>query len=109
MNQAKETTVQPGDGLWAFYEGQFHNTPIPPENKKYDHVTWFREIGLPDYGQAFDRVLRGRLTWDWHAEHYVLSFYGTPILPNRVYSMVNRKMNPNKHRIVEKPASDEWL
>ncbi len=109
MNEEKAASEQPSDGLWAFYEGQFHATPIPLENKKYDHVTWFGEIGLPDYGQAFDRVLRGRLTWDWQYEHYVLSFYGTPILPNRVYSMVNRALNPRNLRVVEKPAADEWL
>lgn len=109
MNEAKVSKTQPIDSLWAFYEGHFHTTPIPSDNKKYDHVTWFGEIGLPDYGQAFDRVLRGRLVWNWQGEHYVLSFYGTPILPNRVYSMVNRKLNPDKLRVIEKPASDEWL
>ncbi|QTD52901.1 hypothetical protein [Sulfidibacter corallicola] len=74
-----------------------------------DHVTWFRDIGLPDMGHEFDRVLRGRLTWDWQFDHYVLSFYGTQMLPNRVYSLVVERLNPHNHRVIEKPACDDWL
>lgn len=101
--------TQPAGGLWAYYEGQFHVLPLNQENREVDHVTWFRDISLPDYGPEFDRVLRGRMTWDRHMEHYVLSFYGDQYLPNPVYQLVLRHFNKDGHHVIEKPIATEWL
>lgn len=95
--------------MWAYFEGRFYALPLCRENREVDHVTWFREIDLPDYGPAFDRVLRGRMTWDRQMEYFILSFYGDQYLPNVVYQMVNRHFNQDGHHVIEKPIVTEWI
>lgn len=93
-------------GLWAWYEGKFYALTFHDENRHMDHVTWFYELGIPDYGPAFDQVLRGRMIWDQHMDHYVLSFYGTRMIPNQVYERVIDTFNEAGHKVVERPVQE---
>ncbi len=95
----------PEGGLWAYHRGQFHALVFTEDNKHLDHVTWFYEIGLPDYGPPFDEVLRGRMIWDWHQDHFVLSFYGTELIPNHVYEQVTRTFNAKGRKVIERSVS----
>ena len=99
----------PKGGLWAYYMGRFYALTLTEANRHMDHVTWFYEIGLPDYGDEFDRVLRGRMLWDWHMDYYVLSFYGSRMIANNVYEMVTREFNPEGLKVVERPVSQNWV
>lgn len=108
MTEGKNVAPIREEGLWAFFGGRFYELSLHRGNRKMDHVTWFRELKLPDHGEEFDRVLRGRVTWDRHFDEYVLTFYGAYHLPNQIYEMVNRRFNPNGDPMVEKPASDHW-
>ena len=99
-----DATSQPRQGLWAYHAGVFHALYLDAANRKIDHVTWFRSLGLPDVGHDFDRVLRGRMTWDWHTGKYLLVFYGGRHLPNQVYQMVQDRFNPQGARVIERPA-----
>ena len=92
-------------GLWAVYKGRFYALVFDDQNKHTDHVTWFYEIGLPDYGPLFDQILRGRMIWDWQMGWYVLSFYGTEPIPNHVYEQVTRTFNSSGMRVVEQPIT----
>lgn len=100
---------EPLGGLWAWSEGKLFTLAFTPENRHMDHVTWFPQIGLADYGPEFDRILRGRMLWDWVYEHYVLSFYGVHVLPNQVYKSVNDSFNKEGYEVVERPALDRWI
>jgi len=98
---------QPG-GLWAFYKGKLlclHYDEMP---LKTDHVRWFRSIGLPDHGCDFDRILRGRMTWDRDRDFFILVFYDTMHLPNYVYQKVNKEFNPTGARVIERPVKTDW-
>lgn len=100
---------EPVGGLWAWTEGKLFSLIFSAENRQLDHVTWFQQIGLADYGPEFDRILRGRMMWDWVYEHYVLSFYGVKMLPNQVYKLVNDTFNKAGHDVIERPALDRWI
>jgi len=100
--------TEPRGGLWAYFEGRFYALAFSDENRHMDHVTWFYEIGLPDYGIEFDRVLRGRMIWDWHMEHYSLTFYGTGMVPNHVYARVTKEFNPDGLNVVERAVTQHW-
>jgi len=101
---SNETTENPG-GLWAFHRNRFYALVFDETNKHMDHVTWFYEIGLPDYGPPFDEILRGRMIWDWQMGHYVLSFYGSDPIPNHVYEHVTRTFNSDGMKVVEQPIT----
>ncbi len=98
----------PDDGLWAHYRGRFYALSLTGANRKVDHVTWFREIGLPDFGPEFDKILRGRMIWDRHFDYYVLTYYGLRQLPNQIYNLVTRRFNQRGAKVVERPASNYW-
>ena len=99
----------PVSGLWAWSQQRFYALDLQPGDRTTDHVRWFQELGLPDYGKAYDAILRGRMTWDWHFKHYVLSFYGIKQLPNQVYDLVERRFNPSGLKVVEKSISNYWV
>lgn len=46
-------------GIWAIYDGRVYVTTEPTS-----HEGWFYNIGLPDFGEAFDRITRGYFTID---------------------------------------------
>lgn len=98
----------PIDGLWAYYKGDLLVLQLNPQNKKIDHASWFQEMGLPDVGIGFDRILRGRMTWDWDQKHYVLAFYDSMILPNHVYQKVIYAFNSSGRLVIEKPVATDW-
>ena len=100
---------QPTNGLWAYAAGRFYALDIEHGDNKTDHASWFLSLGLPDFGREFDKILRGRMTWDWHLEHYVLSFYGIRQLPNTIYELVTRRFNQDGHKVVEKPIASDWV
>lgn len=100
---------EPMGGLWAYADRRFYALPFTAENRHMDHVTWFPQIGLADYGPEFDRILRGRMLWDWVYEHFVLTFYGVQNLPNNVYKSVNDYFNKEGLEVVERPAVDRWI
>lgn len=107
-----DESKEPPGGLWAFHEGAFYALIFTRENRHMDHVTWFLQLGLPDYGPEFDRILRGRMIWDWVYQNYVLSYYGVRMLPNNVYERVNTFFNSKGHEVVERPtidAADQWM
>ena len=99
----------PCGGLWVYTRGQFHHKLVEGCDHKTNHVEWFRSLGLPDYGPEYDKMLRGRLTWERHFEHYVLSWYGDRDLPNQVYDLVAQHFNAGDHTIVEKPIGSVWM
>ena len=99
---------RPIGGLWAYRRGKFYALKLDPKDRKTDHTSWFRSIGLPDYGKAYDEIMRGRVTWDRHFEHYVLTYYGTRCLPNQVYELVTRHFDTIGKEVVERPASRHW-
>ena len=107
-NASQADTSDPLGGLWAFHKLRFYGLVLHGQNRHMDHVRWFEELGLPDHGPEFDTVLRGRMTWDWHAHYFVLSYYGESKLPNRVYHQVNRFFNKAGHRVVERPVNELW-
>lgn len=96
-------------GLWAWSDGKLYTLAFTAENRHMDHVTWFPDIGLADYGPEFDKILRGRMLWDWVYEHFVLTFYGMQTLPNNVYKQVNNAFNKDNLEVVERPAVDRWI
>lgn len=100
---------EPPGGLWAWSEGRFYALEFNAENRHLDHVRWFLEMGLPDFGPEFDRILRGRMLWDWVYQNYVLTFYGTQMLPNVVYSKIQDFFNKDGFEVVERPAADRWM
>ena len=100
--------TEPQGGLWAWYEGKFYALQFNEENRHVDHAHWFYEIGLPDYGEPFDRVVRGRMIWDWHLDHYVLTFYEHQTIPNPVYEKVIRTFNQDGHKVVERSITSNW-
>lgn len=100
---------EPMGGLWAYHDRSFYGLQFTAQNKHMDHVTWFPELELPDYGPEFDRILRGRMLWEWSYEHFVLTFYGTRVLSNRVYKQVSDFFNPQGLEMVERPATDRWM
>lgn len=99
----------PTGGLWAYHRGHLLTYPFQSKAPKMDHVQWFRDIGLPDFGLGFDRILRGRMIWDLDRAIFVLSFYDTMHLPNHVYQKVNRAFNPDGAEVMEKPLSTHWV
>ena len=108
-HQAPGGDDTPVGGLWAWYEGRFYTMKLEGENRHMDHVTWFANLGIPDYGPGFDRVLRGRMTWDWHFDHFVLNYYGTTHLPNQLYQQINKFFNPSNEKVVERQTSVHWM
>ena len=104
----KQMSQEPQQGLWAYFEGKYYGLKFNDLNRNVDHVTWFLDIGLPDYGPGFDRVLRGRMLWDWHFNFYVLTFYGTRSLPNTTYDWVTKFFEVEGHKVVERPAASRW-
>ncbi len=99
----------PKNGLWAYASGRFYAMYLELGDAKTDHASWFLALGLPDFGREYDKILRGRMTWDWHLEHFVLSFYGIPQLPNTIYDLVIRRFNQDGHKVVEKSISNYWV
>jgi len=99
---------EPTGGLWAYYGRRFYALVLHRQNRQTDHVHWFAELGLPDYGPEFDAVMRGRMTWDRHLHYFVLSVYGDERLPNHLYLKINRFFNRPGHRVVERPATEMW-
>ncbi len=100
---------EPSGGLWAYDGNRFYTLKLEPGDRKTDHISWFQSLGLPDHGREYDRILRGRMIWNWHFDHFVLTFYGLQELPNRIYEMVTRYFNPNGARVVERPAATSWI
>jgi len=96
-------------GLWAYYKGSLLTLHLDHNNQKVDHAGWFRDIGLPDHGEAYDRILRGRMTWDGDQNYFVLAFYDVLYLPNHVYKKLNQTFNPDGARVVEKPVMTGWV
>ena len=96
-------------GLWAYHRGRFFFLLFDDGNRDVDHVTWFDEIGLPPFGPAFDHIIRGRLIWDGERERYVLSWYGLPVLPNRIYRAVLKFFAVGSLPVFEKPILSEWV
>lgn len=99
----------PEIGLWAYYKGNLLTLPLEHPKQKMDHATWFRDIGLPDHGEAYDRILRGRMTWDSEQNYFVLAFYDVLYLPNHVYQKLNQRFNARGARVVEKPVHTGWV
>ena len=98
----------PKGGLWAWTKETFYGLAIEPGDRDTNHVSWFQELGLPDYGAEYDRILRGRLTWDWHFDHFVLSYYGVNSIPNAVYDAVVDYFGARGYQVVEKPSPQYW-
>ena len=101
--------TEPLGGLWAWADGKLYTLAFTPENRHMDHVSWFPKLGLADYGPEFDKILRGRMLWDWAYEHFVLTYYGVNSLPNTVYHQVNAAFNDRGLEVVERPAVDRWI
>lgn len=101
-------THSPKSGLWAYHRGQFLVFYLEEQHKKMDHVTWFRDLGLPDFGLDFDRILRGRMMWNPDEGHYTLSFYDAMQLPNIVYEKVVRSFSATEIQVIEKPVQTDW-
>jgi len=108
VDSAKQDDT-PKSGMWAHSGGKFYALVLEQGDRKTDHVTWFASLGLPDYGPEYDRMLRGRMTWDWHFDHYVLTYYGVHEIPNLVYQKIVKHFNPNGEKVVEKPIGNCWV
>ncbi len=99
----------PKSGMWAFSGGRFYALHLEKGDRKTNHVAWFASLGLPEYGPEYDRMLRGRMTWDWHFDHFVLTYYGVQEIPNHLYQRIVNHFNPHGEKVVEKPLGSCWV
>lgn len=106
---SKVPQQEPRSCMWAYCKGKFLHRWLDPSDRQSDHPGWFHDLGLPDCGLEYDRILRGRLIWNRHSGYYELTFYGRDHLPNQVYQLVCQHLNPEGHRIVEKPIPTSWV
>lgn len=108
MTDEDERSKEPTSGLWAVHEGRFHGLAFDASNRHMDHVRWFLELNIPDYGPEFDRILRGRMLWKWDMGYYELTYYGQRNIPNQVYTQVCKFFNKTNQQVVERPAQAGW-
>ena len=102
--------------LWAEYPMRSGN--ILCDRKDLLHTEWFQEMGLPSWGNAFDRIARGIIKVDKANKTAVIQTYPPDFAPREVwqyfrkklpaeFSLDEEKYNPDQDKRFEKKYSSE--
>jgi GNAT superfamily N-acetyltransferase len=102
--------------LWAEYPMRSGN--ILCDRKDLLHTEWFQEMGLPSWGNAFDRIACGIIKVDKANKTAVIQTYHPDFAPREVwqyfrkklpaeFSLDEEKYNPDQDKRFEKKYSSE--
>ena len=92
-NSLLKQASAPVQYLWAEYPPR--SGKVICERKDLLHTEWFQAMGLPSWGNEFDRVARGILQVNKDTKKAVIQTYQPDFAPREVWQYFSRKLPPD--------------